>query len=116
MTSLGQTAASVRSRGVAGGAASTAAGNNNSRGAGGSPHFDDPYHQVSTPPRGASLAPRQPPSAAGLLGKGKGGKQASATMGPTSGISSAEWKLLAGIVVIAFIVRFWKIGQPSSVV
>ncbi|PWN92925.1 PMT-domain-containing protein [Acaromyces ingoldii] len=37
-------------------------------------------------------------------------------MGPASGISSVEWKFLAGIVVVAFIVRMWKIGQPSSVV
>lgn len=52
------------------------------------------------------------------LGKGKGGKVGGPGKGgwAGTGITSGEIRLLFAVVVVALIVRLWKIGQPSSVV
>lgn len=112
MTSLGQTAASVRSRGVAGGGVAQYDTNS----------YPPPPEQVderdrrqpttTLPNRASSLA------YSGKLGK-DGGKYfgaSSAQYGISSGITRVEWRLLAIIIVIASVVRMYKIGQPSSVV
>lgn len=49
------------------------------------------------------------------LGLGFGAQPGSA-VAASSQVSSAEYRILAALLVIAFVVRFHKLGQPSSVV
>lgn len=81
---------------------------------------DDPYSnqdlsQSQTQPllsnRAASLN-----SASSGLAKQKGGKHGGVSNTSPSLLPPAEKALLVGIILLAGVVRFWKIGQPSSVV
>ena len=105
MTSLGQTASSVRARGTA-----TAAHS--------SEHADSvsytrpsslPQSRVSSLPYTGKLDKSEGTRYGGMLWPGSSSSS-------TGGISRVEWRLLAVVVVIAFVVRMYKIGQPSSVV
>lgn len=104
MASLGQTTASIRSRGVAS-SGNTAAEVNESA-----------IHQKNMPSRASSLrksykfndmAPLKPSSRPVEV---KGEKVA------LGGVTQGEVKLLLLVTTIAFFVRTYKIGQPSSIV
>ena len=114
MTSLGQTAASVRSRGAQGGAAAAAAATaqddySNSLGQ------DEARHgHAFAPSRASSL-----PYGGGKLSKTQDYNRHSHTghpLGMTGGVTRVEVRLLIIVTAIAFFVRTYKIGQPSSVV
>lgn len=134
MASLGQTSSSMRSRGHLGGGAShqvapelaenSYAPSNKARssipsdatngGLGG--------HLSSSPPnRAGSLTRRSVNDGKTYSGKLSNKQGAlSGTFGypgsPAGGISKAEWRVLALVIVLAIFVRMYKLGQPTSVV
>jgi hypothetical protein len=112
MTSLGQTAASVRSRGAAatGATAATLAPS--------SGDYDEAEYSsrrlAPLPGRASSLPYTGKLNHADHSSKFGVGAAGSGTS--SAGAKMVEWRLLAVIVAIAFVVRMYKIGQPSSVV
>lgn len=118
MTSLGPTIGSVRSRGPSSVAASAAANvyeyPDESR--------QERHHAV---PAGLNGAGHYAPRSSSLADSAKLSKARYSALptaifglpgGPAGGLSRVEVRLLLAVVVLAFFVRTYKIGQPSSVV
>lgn len=104
MTSLGQTAATIRSRGVAASGSATEINENNT----------GQSYRRSPPNRASSL------SYPGKLFKPQDSRHGSTVHhlqgSAAGGVNRVEVRLLVLITGIAFLVRMYKIGQPSSVV
>lgn len=108
MTSLGQTAASVRSRGTQGGAAAAPGLHDQA----GSVPIHDTRQATFAPNRGSSL------NYSGKLGKEQDNRHGTiyTPAGSSYKLGKSEGKVIALVTVIAFFVRMYKISQPSSVV
>lgn len=109
MTSLGQTAGSIRSRGVAAAASGSATEINDNK-----QHNISSYGRSTPPNRASSLSyPRK-------LFKPQEARHNSTVhhlQGSAAvGVNRVEVRLLVLVTGIAFLVRMYKIGQPSSVV
>lgn len=113
MTSLGQTSSSIRSRGATAGPFQTT--------------NDDDYSRLtsetSSPSKPVGSSSKPTIRGSSLLHSGKAESKHGPLSGsfgmtnaPKGGVTKAEWRLVAFVTVLAFFVRMYKIGQPSSVV